>query len=292
MKLIDTNSDLTCVWRTNSKCGEGPLWDEREKALYWVDIDGQKAYRYIPKNQKKDVWNLPEKTGWLLRRKYNSGFVAGCQSGIYFIDLNSKTFSLALDIESNQPRNRLNDAKCDIHGRIWAGTVDDYEEEKNGWLYCIESDLSFSRTDGPYIVTNGPAISPDDSTLYHVDSYGRQVLAFDKDGSHLSNKRLFTILDLEAGYPDGLTVDEDGFVWLAHWGGWRITRFAPDGTVDSILPLPVPQVTSCTFGGEAMKTLYITTASRGLDLTQHPLAGGLFSVNVPFRGIPSATFGD
>ena len=291
MKLVDTNSDLVCVWQANAKCGEGPLWDENEKALYWVDIDGKKAYRFIPKTTNKKFWDLPEKTGWLLRRKNYGGFVAGCQSGIHFIDLETETFNLAVDPEPNRPGNRLNDAKCDIQGRIWAGSMDDYEKESTGWLYRVDKDLTLSRWDGPYKVTNGPAISSDDKILYHVDTFGRKIYAFDKypDGT-IRNRRLFTKFNKGDGYPDGLTVDDDKFVWVAHWGGWRITRFAPDGSVDSILPIPVPQVTNCTFGGPTMDTLYITTAARGLDLNEFPCAGGLFSVSVPFTGPPSPVF--
>jgi len=160
-----------------------------------------------------------------------------------------------------------------------------------GWLYRIDSDLNCIRSDGPYITTNGPAMSPDDRVLYHVDTYGGIVYAFDKhrDGT-LDGRRIFAKIGDDEGKPDGLTVDADGFVWLAHWGGSRVTRFAPDGAVDGILEIPAPQVTNCAFGGPNMDLLFITTAARNIDLETHPKAGGLFCVQTAVRGLPSPAF--
>ncbi len=283
--------DLSCLWPGHSQCGEGPLWIPDQQALYWVDIDGCKAHRYRLKDAAVDSWDLPEKTGWLLPREGRSGFVAGGQSGIYFVDLENGRCERVLDPEPELPGNRFNDAKVDAQGRIWAGTMDDREEEATGWLYRIDPDLSFSRWDGPYIVTNGPGITPDGGTLYHVDTFGPRIYAFDKhpDGS-LSNRRLFAELKEGEGVADGLTVDDESCVWLAHWGGSRLTRFFPDGTVDGILEMPVPQVTSCAFGGANRNLLFITTAARNLDPAEFPLAGGLFCAKTAVTGQASPSF--
>ncbi len=288
LRVVD---DLSCVWRGHSICGEGPLWIPDQQALYWVDIDGCKAHRYQMKDAAVKTWNFPEKTGWLLPRQGRSDFVAGCKSGIYFVDLESGQRERVLDPEPDLAENRFNDAKVDAQGRIWTGSMDDREQDATGWLYRIDPDLSVSRWDGPYRVTNGPAITPDGKTLYHVDTFGPCVYAFDKhpDG-RLSNRRLFAELREGEGGADGLTVDDENCVWLAHWGGSRLTRFFPDGTIDGVLEMPVPQVTSCAFGGPDMNLLFITTAARNLDLAEYPLAGGLFCATTSVTGQASPRF--
>ncbi|MDG2063663.1 MAG: SMP-30/gluconolactonase/LRE family protein, partial [SAR324 cluster bacterium] len=146
--------------------------------------------------------------------------------------------------------------------------------------------------DGPYICPNGPAISADDRTLYHVDTFSGTVWAFDKhqDGT-ISNRREFTRLDSQKeGFPDGLTVDNENRVWLAHWGGGRISCFSPQGERLGVVELPVPQITSCAFGGSDLSTLYITTAARNLNLKEYPLAGALFKVDTKTSGFASPAF--
>ena len=209
--------DLNCIWRGHSICGEGPLWIPEEQALYWVDIDGCKAHRFQLENGEVKSWDFPEKTGWILPREGRSDFIAGCKSGIYSVDFESGVREKMLDPESEIPENRFNDAKVDAEGRIWTGSTDDLEVNPTGWLYRIDADWSFSKWDGPYKVPNGPAITNDGGTLYHVDSLGRRIYAFDKnDDGSLSNRRLFVKLQSSDGYPDGLTVDDENAIWLAH----------------------------------------------------------------------------
>ena len=283
--------DLNCIWTGHTICGEGPLWIPEEQALFWVDIDGCKAHRFQLEGGEVKSWDFPEKTGWILPREGRSDFIAGCKSGIYSVDFESGVREKMLDPESEIPENRFNDAKVDSEGRIWTGSTDDLEVNPTGWLYRIDADWSFSKWDGPYIVPNGPAITNDGGTLYHVDSLGRRIYAFDKnDDGSLSNRRLFVELKSSDGYPDGLTVDDENAIWLAHWGGSRITRFLPDGTIDGILEIPVPQVTSCTFGGPDRNLLFITTASRDLDLKKFPLAGGVFCTKTSVTGRASPRF--
>ena len=290
-RTIEIANELKCLWAGGAICGEGPCWDEPQQSLYWVDIDGCRAHRYRLNDGVVDTWDLPEKTGWLLPCAAHSEWLAGCKSGIYLMDLDAKSRELLIDPEPDLPGNRLNDAKIDVDGRLWAGTMNDEEKMPTGWLYRIDSDLNCIRSDGPYITTNGPAMSPDDRVLYHVDTYGGIVYAFDKhrDGT-LDGRRIFAKVGDGEGKPDGLTVDVDGFVWLAHWGGSRVTRFAPDGVVDGVLEIPTPQVTNCAFGGPNMDLLFITTAARNIDLETHPKAGGLFCVQTAVRGLLSPAF--
>jgi len=283
--------DLNCIWTGHSICGEGPLWIPEEQALYWVDIDGCKAHRFQMEGGEVKSWDFPEKTGWILPCEGRSDFIAGCKSGIYRVDLESGVREKMVDPESEIPENRFNDAKVDAEGRIWTGSMDDLEVNPTGWLYRIDPDWSYSKWDGPYKVTNGPAITNDGKTLYHVDTFGPCIYAFDKnDDGSLSNRRLFAELKPGEGGADGLTVDDENAVWLAHWGGSRITRFLPDGTIDGILEMPVPQVTSCAFGGPDRNLLFITTAARNLDLNEFPLAGGVFCAKTSVTGQASPRF--
>jgi sugar lactone lactonase YvrE len=170
----------------------------------------------------------------------------------------------------------------------------DRELEHSGAFYRLDSDFSVHQVDRGYIVANGPTFSPDGKVVYHTDSSTREVFRFDvrPDGS-LSGKRVFALFAEEEGYPDGMTTDREGCVWVAHWGGSRITRFRPDGTRDRVIPFPVSQVTSCTFGGDRLDRMFVTSARIGLtdaQLAKEPLAGGLFEIDPGVAGLPTQQF--
>ena len=277
-----------CVWPAGAVLGEGPLWHPREQRLYWVDIKGPAVHAFDPASNARQSWPMAEQIGCIAPRR-GGGFVAGLKSGFAFLDLDRASVEPIGDPEPDQPGNRFNDGKCDGAGRFWAGTMDDQVQQPSGWLYCLDADRTWTRRDGPYPCTNGPAVSADDRTLYHTDSMGRTVYAFDlaADGTP-SAKRVFVRFAEADGYPDGMTVDAEGCVWIAHWSGWRVTRFRPDGSVDRVVRLPVAQVTSCAFGGNDLHTLYITSASTGLSdeaRRAQPLAGGLFALRTDVTGL-------
>ena len=191
--------------------------------------------------------------------------------------------------------NRFNDGKVDVNGRYWAGSMDDGEKLETGSLYRLDGDLSLHKMDENYAITNGPAFSVDGRTLYHTDTAKRTIFAFDfsEDGA-ISNKRVFVQLEAEAeGYPDGMTVDADSCIWLAHFAGSRITRYSPEGKVLQVIPMPVPNITSCTFAGADLDTMYITTARHLLkeeDVRKYPLSGSLFSCKPGVTGLPTPLF--
>jgi xylono-1,5-lactonase len=282
-----------CVWPAAATLGEGPVWLAAEKALYWVDIKAPAIHRYTPRAGARESWRVPEPIGCLCPRA-KGGFVAGLKGGFAFMDCPESPPERLGGPESDRPGNRVNDGKVDAKGRLWTGTMDDSEIEATGALYRLDADHSWHRLDCGYVITNGPAFSPDGATLYHTDTLKREISAFDlaADGS-LSNKRPFIAIPEDQGYPDGMTVDAEGCLWVAHFGGWRVTRFDPDGTPMRYIPLPVSNITSCTFGGEALDVLYITSATKGLscsDIARQPMAGGLFAVDAGISGLPANAY--
>ncbi len=273
--------------------GEGPVWIPAEGAVYWVDIKAPAVHRHDPATGENRSWPMPEEIGCIAPRA-RGGFVAALRSGFAWIDLDGVEIERFAAPEPDVPGNRFNDGKCDAAGRLWAGTMDDGETRPTGALYRLDPDGAWHRMDEGYVVTNGPAFRPDGRVLYHTDTFERVVYAFDlsADGS-LSNKRPFVRIPEGEGYPDGMTCDAEGFLWVAHWGGWRLTRFTPEGEPERVIELPVAQVTSCCFGGPELDRLYVTTASIGLDdaaRDAQPLAGHLFEVPAPVRGLPPQPF--
>jgi sugar lactone lactonase YvrE len=282
-----------CLWGAGALLGEGPVWLPEQGALYWVDIKAPAAHRLVPATGQKRSWPMPEDIGFLVPRA-RGGFVAGLRSGLVLTDLDNGAWEPLADPEPERPNNRFNDAKCDSVGRLWAGSMDDGETEPSGALYRIDPDRSWRAMDAGYVVTNGPAFSLDGATLYHTDTLARTIYAFDlaADGA-LSNKRPHIHIPDDQGYPDGMTVDAEGCLWVAHWGGWRLTRFTPAGRVERCIPLPVAQVTSCAFGDPDLDRLYVTSAAIGLTpraRARQPLAGGLFEIPVGIKGLPPHRF--
>ncbi len=195
-----------------------------------------------------------------------------------------------LEVEPDQLGNRLNDGFVDPSGALWFGTMDNAETAPTGSLYRWRAGQPLQRQDEGYIITNGPAMSPDARTLYHTDTMARRTYAFDvDDDGSLANKRLF--VETASGYPDGMAVDAEGFLSIAVWDGWRIDRYDPVGRLERSIAFPCANVTKLAFGGDDLRTMYVTTARKGLSpqaLAAQPLAGGLFAVESPARGLPAA----
>ena len=283
---------VECLADVHAVLGEGPAWIARERALYWVDIKGKKIFR-LGEGGAVSNWDTPIHVGSLAPRE-QGGFVAGTDEGFYFVDLAADQFEPIVHPEEHLPTNRFNDGKVDRSGRFWAGTMDDQEREAAGALYRLDPDLSWIRINEGYRVTNGPAFSPDGRRMYHNDSGRRVTYVFDLDEAGLaSNRREFARYGDGDGYPDGMTVDAEGCLWIAFWDGWCIRRLSPEAELLQMIRLPVQRPTSCAFGGERLETLFITSARKGLqgtDLAGQPLAGGLFAVDPGVRGIAELPF--
>ena len=279
----------TPVWDLKAELGEGPVWVECDQALWFVDIKKQQVHRYDPASKDKRSWDAPEQVGFVLPAE-GGGFVAGLQSGLYRFDETSGAFDLIVEVEPDLPTNRLNDGVVDQHGRLWFGTMDNGERAKTGAFYCFDSGkLTRTALDG-ISITNGPAVSPDDKLLYFVDTLKGTIDVADiRDDGSLDNARPFTRIDPKDGYPDGPTIDSNGYVWISLYAGWEAWRFAPDGELVDRVRFPVANITKIAFGGERLRTAYATTARQLLSpeaIAEQPLIGALFEFRVNVPGVP------
>lgn len=274
---------------TDDILGEGPVWSVAEQALYWVDIDRPALHRWQPATEGHMTWALPSQIG-CFALKEGGGAIVALRDGLYHFDLETHALENICRPEATL-NTRFNDGKCDRHGRFWAGTMDIAFAEPIGALYRYDGQCRKMRA--KVSCSNGLGWSPDNRTMYYTDSPTKKIVAYDFDlaGGEISNERTFA--QIEEGFPDGLTVDAEGYVWSAHWNGWQITRYAPDGSVDQAIPLPVQRPTSCTFGGPNMDRLFITTATVGLSsesLAEQPLAGKVLVWDTAVTGIPEPLF--
>ena len=283
---------VECVWPVAAKLGEGPFWSAAEEAVWFVDIKGRAIHRYHEPSGDTRTWPAPAEPGFVLPTK-DGRFIAGLQTGLHWFDPANGAFERLESIEANLPHNRLNDGFVSADGHLWFGSMDDEEKDATGALYQRLAGGSVKR-DAPYVITNGPTESVDGRVLYHVDTLGKVIYAFDKanDGT-LSNRRVFTRVDQGIdkgdGHPDGPITDSTGDIWCSLYGGWGVNRYDSEGRKLSKLMLPVSNVTKAAFGGKDLRTLYMTSAWKGLspeDRAKQPLAGGLFRVRVEVAGLP------
>lgn len=268
------------LWDVGCTLGEGPVWVAREAALYFVDIEAPAVHRYDPVTGERFSWTPPCRVGSLAPRA-GGGFIAGTEQGFAHIDPVAGVFEPIDHPELHLPTNRFNDGKVDPSGAFWAGTMDDRKTARQGTLYRVDAG-GWAVADTGYRITNGPAFSPDGRTAYHSDTLDSVTFAFDlgSDGS-LSNKRDFARWPAALGVPDGMTVDAEGYLWVAFWGGWAVRRVSAAGEIVGEFALPASNITSCAFGGANLDRLFVTCARQGLDaaaLAAQPLAGALFEI--------------
>lgn len=278
------SSPVTCIWPLQCQLGEGPVW--WSGAVWFTDIKQKMVHRFDPVTGQGQTWSAPSEVGFLAPRA-NGHFIAGTKTGLHDFDPASGLFTLLRTVEPGLPTNRLNDGAVDPRGRLWFGSMDDGEAAPSGRLYRLDRD-GLAPMDSGYVITNGPAFSPDGRILYHTDTLTRRIYAFDMgpDGA-LTNKRLFAEIEEGAGYPDGPVVDQEGCLWTGLFGGWGVRRYSAQGQLLQAVPFPVANVTKLAFGGPGLMTVYATTARKGLDssaLAAQPLAGGLFSFAVDGPG--------
>ncbi|OLO10061.1 hypothetical protein BTW10_16630 [Chromohalobacter japonicus] len=290
--LIAPQATPRVVHPAHNILGEGPLWDDTEQALYWVDIKGHQLQCLAGGNVRQ--WSFDEEIT-SVHRHAEGGFIVTLRHAIARLQLPEGTLEKWLTPEPELPGNRFNDAVVDTSGTLWCGTMDDAEGHTSGSLYRVRLDGDCQRQDSGYTVTNGPVLSPQGDWLYHTDTLERLIYRFAVDEhGNLSDREPFIRIPQDQGCPDGMTTDRDGNLWVCQFGGWRISIFDSQGQLREEIPMPVANITSCTFGGPDLSTLYITTARKGLDdaaLAAQPDAGALFAIDTQAQGLLAGTFG-
>ena len=277
------------VWDIAAELGEGPVWVERDKALWFVDIKKQQLHRYDPEDASKRSWDAPEQVGFIFQAD-RGGFLVGLQSGLYRFDEKSGEFDLIVAVEPDIPTNRLNDGVVDPEGRLWFGTMDNGERARTGAFYCFfRGKLTRTGVDG-IAITNGPAVSPDGRLLYLVDTLRGTIASAEilSDGE-LGEPRPFARIDPKDGHPDGPTVDSEGCLWISLYAGWEAWRYSPEGQLLERLQFPVANITKMALGGEDLRTAFATTARQLLsveDIGRQPRIGDLFEFRVEVPGVP------
>jgi len=286
-------SEPICIWDVGAQLGEGALWHAATRSVYFVDIKGRRIHRCAADGSDRRSWDAPGQPGFIVPDA-DGGLVCALEDGLYRFDPASGAFTVLEKVEDDVPGNRLNDGYVDAGGNLWFGSMDDGQAQPSGALYRLGRDGVLARADDSYIITNGPAISPDGRTLYHTDTPLRRVYAFDlREDGRLADKRVFLQLP-EGSRPDGMAVDSEGHLWIALFGAGRIERYTAAGVLVGTVQFPCTNITKLAFGGDDLRTAYVTTAAKGLSEEQRraqPLAGALFAFRVDTPGLPHYLFG-
>jgi sugar lactone lactonase YvrE len=289
-----TGSESELLVDAHARVGEGPVWDAALRRLVWVDILNGLVHLYDPVTGDNETAEVGKAVGAAVPRA-SGRLVLALEDGFAAFDPVSEELTPLVPVEADQPGLRMNDGKCDRAGRFWAGSMEWDGEHPAGSLYRLDPDRTVTRMVEGVRISNGLGWSPDEQLMYYIDSptYRLDVFDFDLERGAIANRRTLVEVPRAWGMPDGMTVDAEGFLWVAFWGGWSVRRLAPDGTLAATLRLPVSQVSSCTFGGPDGSDLYITSATDGLTAEQlraEPHAGALFRARPGVTGGPTHAF--
>ncbi|XP_070786770.1 regucalcin [Enoplosus armatus] len=292
---------VQCVVKASSLIGEGPVWEESEQTLLFVDIAGRKIHRWSPTTNQIHSVETGDMVGFVVPRR-SGGYVAGVGRSIVAVDWSTLAMTSLLEVDEDKPNNRLNDGKVDPMGRLLAGTMGKEVrpaeiQRQQGSLFSVTSDLTVTKHLDQVDISNGLDWSLDQKMFFYIDSLSQTVDAFDYDShtGHLGNRRVVYRMEDGEGFPDGMTVDAEGRLWVACYNGGRVINIDPaTGVRLQTVSLPVMKTTSCCFGGPDYSDLYVTSASLGLDQSerrQQPLAGDTFRVTgLGVKGRPSNSF--
>lgn len=281
--------EVRCIWDAQAELGEGVFWHPQEKAVYWVDIVQSNLHR-LSTGGAKHSWHFPGRASAVMPCE-GGGLLATFENGLSHIDVETGEVTALLSLEADQPNNRFNDGCTDTRGQFWFGSMDDLQQQRSGKFYRLDRDgkVHCLESFGSVCITNGPAFSTDGAWVYFTDTLDGKVFRAQLNGKgEPGEPRLFIDFDPLEGHPDGMCTDTEGGLWVCHFAGARVTRFNAEGKVHEVIALPVPNITKCAFGGEDLQTLYMTTAAINLDeehRTEYPLSGGLFAIDLPYRGV-------
>lgn len=289
---------IECVISSHDKLGEGCLWDAEAQVLWWLDIARPTRIQCLnPATGDHRVWTSTLLLTAIARKK-SGGFVVGGEDGVYSFNPATGETTPFCKPEGNTPQNRMNDGAVDPQGRFWIGSMmqnigsggEDLDiTDDTGNLFCVEAHGSSRRMEKNIGVSNGPCWSPDGQTFYFSDSKKQLIHAYDFDGDSgvLSNRRVLND-SKDYGYPDGATVDAEGYIWSARWEGSCVLRIDPKGRIDRVVEIPATRVTCPVFGGADMDTLYLTTSRAHVDaatLLRYPHQGGVFAFAPGVKGM-------
>lgn len=268
-----------------AELGEGPVWDVNQNRLIWVDIPNKEILTTNPSNGQTESVSTPSEVGAVALAD-SGDYVAALEDGLYIGD-GVAPWRLLAPIEATEETTRMNDGKCDPYGAYVGGTLRRDGREGTASLYRVEHTGATQVLLGGLSISNGLDWTDDGTTMYHIDTPTRAVMAYSYDPAALGQSAPVVEIPPEQGFPDGMTLDSEGCLWVGLWGGRAVHRYTPDGRLDTMIDLPVTNVTSCAFGGDDLETLFITTASPGPEgekLAAEPLAGALFAVDIGVSG--------
>jgi L-arabinonolactonase len=280
--------------KVKNTLGEGIIWDAASACVWWTDIDGSKLYRYQSEDKQLDHWTTPERLGSFALVSDSEFLICGFASGFAYFNPHSGGLQWLEKIEQNNPGTRLNDGRADRQGRFWAGSMVESGDRGAGALYCFDQQLQVASKVSGLTISNGLCWSPDSTVMYHTDTPSRRINAYDFDAATgaIANQRC--LVRTEKGcFPDGSSVDAEGYIWNAQWGASQVVRYSPEGEVDFVLPLPVSQPTCVAFGGPRLDRLFVTSATQGFDeqtLSAEPEAGNVLVFQTNISGIADARF--
>lgn len=296
-EITPTQVKVDCVLKAQASIGEGPLWSVAEQKLYWTDIPAKKLHIFDPAEGSNQTFDMPDMVTSIATRS-KGGLALTMRKSFAFFDPKTGKLDSLPDAEPERPGNRFNDGKCDRQGRMWGGTMGDVDwDSPVGNLYRLGTDGKVMRMESDICCSNGLGWSPDSKTMYFTESFKHfRILAYDFDPASgaIKNRRVFVQLPKDTpAFPDGLTVDAEGYVWSAQPMYGRLARYSPEGKIERIIELPVSRGTSVMFGGPDLDTLYVTTMRLTLSdeqLAEEPLAGSLLALKPGVQGLPEAPF--
>lgn len=280
--------------KVKNTLGEGIIWDAASACVWWTDIDGSKLYRYQSEDKQLDHWTTPERLGSFALVSDSEFLICGFASGFAYFNPHSGELQWLEKIEQNNPGTRLNDGRADRQGRFWAGSMVESGDRGAGALYCFDQQLQVASKVSGLTISNGLCWSPDSTVMYHTDTPSRRIHAYDFDAATgaIANQRCLVCTEKDC-FPDGSSVDAEGYIWNAQWGASQVVRYSPEGDVDFVLPLPVSQPTCVAFGGPKLDRLFVTSATQGFDeqtLSAEPEAGNVLVFQTNISGIADARF--
>jgi sugar lactone lactonase YvrE len=288
------STEAICVVDSNNELGECPIWCQKEKVLWWIDVAKPGVWRYAPLTGKVDNWPLPKPPGAIALREAGGLFVA-LRRGFGIFDPESGALTPFEVPQLQLGDQRFNDGRVDRAGRLWIGTLDRSLKSPVGSLFRLGGDGRIQTMDRGFILSNGIGWSPDNASMYFAETHSQKIYQYEFDlaSGAIGERRVFAEIDPGHGGPDGLCVDGDGNVWCVIFERGLINKYRPDGVLEMSLKLPIDRATSCTFGGEDLMTLYITSARIGLTeelQAKQPNTGGVWAVRLDRPGQPESCF--